>query len=78
MPSTLKINGVVGQTTPANLTLRNVGKGLLSGDWPKVTIPPYQIDAGHFDLQPGITTSIPISFTATVKGTAPSAALAIQ
>ncbi len=77
VPSTFTISGPVGQNTPANLTIKNAGKGILSGDWAPVAIPPYLIDSGHFDLQPGTSTTISISFVPIVKGPAPSVALAI-
>ncbi len=77
VPASVTMTSKVGTTFPGNLTIKNIGKGLLSGDWAPVSIGPYQIDSGHFDLQPGATHSIPISFTPTVKGSAPSVALAI-
>ena len=76
--SSFTISGSVGQTIQGNLNIKNTGKGLLSGDWSAVSILPYHVDPGHFDLQPGMSTSIPISFLATSKGEAPSVALAIE
>ncbi len=76
--SSFTISGSVGQTIQANLNIKNTGKGLLSGDWSAVSILPYRVDPGHFNLQPGMSTNIPISFLATSKGEAPSVALAIE
>jgi len=77
-PKTFSIAGPVGQTVPANLIIKNSGKGVLSGDWPAVSILPYHIDPGQFDLQPGMATRIPISFNPNLKGKAPSVALPIE
>jgi hypothetical protein len=77
VPSTFTITAPVGSNFPTSLTIKNTGKGLLSGDWAPVNIAPYQINSQHFDLAPGATIPIPITFSPAVKGTNPSAALAI-
>jgi kumamolisin len=77
VPSTFTISAPVGSNQPVNLTIKNTGKGLLAGDWSPVQVDPYTINFGHFEIPPGMTQSIPITFNPTVKGTAPSAALAI-
>jgi len=77
-PSTFTIMASVGTPIPpVNLPIRNVGKGLLSLDWAPVAILPYSVNGGHFDLPAGTSFGIPISFAPTVKGNAPSVALAI-
>ena len=70
-PKTLSINGKVGVPTNAHLTIKNSGKGVLSGSWAAVTNPPYSVTAMPFGpLQPGKTATIPVTFTATAKGKA--------
>ena len=64
-PAAFTMTSQVGITLPATLTIKNTGKGPLSGDWAPVSIPPYQVGSGHFDLQPGATQSIQINFTPT-------------
>ncbi len=77
VPSTVTIKAPVGTTFPTSLTIKNTGRGLLSGDWAPVNIAPYQVGPGHFDLAPGATIPVPITFSPAVKGVNPSAALAI-
>jgi len=77
VPGTLTISAPVGTTFSTSLTIKNTGKGLLSGDWAPVNIAPYTVGFGHFDLPPGATIAIPITFSPAVKGVNPSAALAI-
>ncbi len=77
VPKNFKLSAPVGTTVPASLTVKNIGQGILSGDWAPVKIPPYNVDFGHFDLPPGGTVSIPINFSPTAKGASASAALAI-
>jgi hypothetical protein len=65
-----------GPTVTANLTIRNAGRGLLSVSWPTLSPSPgvpYSATGGSMDLQPSTTFTIPISFTATAKGRAPTA-----
>ena len=77
VPSSFTITGPVAGNVQVNLTIKNVGKGFLSGDWAPVTMLPYSVPFGHFDLPAGMTKGIPITFSPTVKGNAPSMALAI-
>jgi len=77
VPTTVTITGQVGKTTPGTLTIRNTGKGLLSGDWTSVAVGPYLVSGGPIALQPGATMPITIKFSPTVKGNAPSAVLVI-
>jgi hypothetical protein len=70
-PKTFGIKGSVGQIIHSNLTIRNIGKGLLSGTWPTVTAGPYSLAGGSFGpLQKGATATIPITFAPTAKGNA--------
>lgn len=79
VPRTFMITGPAGQTIEANLTIKNVGKGFLSGTWTPVAIPPYSIAGGSFGpLQPGTSADIPIDFSPSAKGPAPSVALAVE
>lgn len=77
MPTTVTITGQVGKPTPGTLTIRNTGKGLLSGDWATVMTTPYSVTGSPFSLPPGATMPITINFSPTVKGNAPSAVLVI-
>jgi hypothetical protein len=77
-PNTITITTATGTATQANLSIKNVGKGVLSGNWATVAISPYSVTSGPFALTPGSSIAIPITFHPTVKGTAPSVALAIQ
>jgi len=65
-------------TTQVNLTIKNTGKGLLSGDWVPVATPPYSVAGNSFALQPNATANIAIIFSPTAKGTAPSVVLPIE
>src|SRR5579872_280721 len=79
VPKTFKITGPAGQTIEANLAIKNVGKGFLSGTWAPVAIPPYTIAGGSFGpLEPGTSADIPIDFSPSAKGPAPSVALAVE
>jgi hypothetical protein len=72
VPRTFKIVGSVEHPIQTNLTIKNVGKGLLSGEWEPVTLAPYSVAGGFFGpLQPGATALIPITFTPSAKGAAP-------
>jgi len=66
----------------ANLNIRNAGRGLLTITWPTLTASPtspYSVTGGtNVDIQPGATLTIPIGFTATTKGRAPTAPLLIS
>jgi len=77
VPPTFTITGPVSKTTPATLTIRNTGKGLLSGDWATVMTTPYRVTGSPFSLAPGTTMPITINFSPSVKGNAPSAVLVI-
>ena len=77
VPGTFAISAPVGTPVQPNLTIKNVGKGVLSGDWPSIEIGPYSVNGGHFDVQPGATFPIPIGFIPTAKGNAPTVALAV-
>ena len=71
-PKTFRITGPVGKMTLTNLTIKNIGKGLLSGGWETVTVGPYIVAGGSFGpLQPRATALIPIVFTPAAKGAAP-------
>jgi hypothetical protein len=73
------LNGPVNQTTVVNLTLKNSGKGSLSGSWPNLSSGPYTVTAGVFGpIGPGKTSPLPITFKPTVKGKAPTATLTIS
>ena len=74
-----RITATTGQSTQANLTLRNAGRGFLSGSWTAVSVGPYTVSAGSFGpLASGATATIPITFSPTTKGAAPSAALPVE
>lgn len=76
---TFRLTATTGQSAQINLTLRNAGRGLLSGSWPGVSVGPYTVNAGSFGpLASGGTATIPITFRPTAKGAAPSAALPIE
>jgi len=81
VPASFTIRGSVGTPTPANLTIKNTGKGLLTGSFPSLTSSPgapYDVTGAPFSLQPRTSTTIPITFTAPVKGRAPTATLTIS
>jgi hypothetical protein len=78
VPSTFTMTAPAGTTIQPSLTIKNNGKGSLSGDWASVTTSNYSVAPGSFALEAGQTTTIPITFIPTVKGNAPSAALAIS
>jgi len=71
-----------GAAVMANLNVRNAGRGLLTIMWPTLTASPtapYSVSgATKVDIQPGATLPIPITFTATTKGRAPTAPFAIS
>jgi hypothetical protein len=78
VPKTLAISGLVGQPVQVSLTIKNIGKGFLSGNWAPVSVAPYGVVGGSFGpLQPNASTTIPIIFTPTAKGNAPTVALVI-
>ncbi len=75
---TISVAGLVGQTFQATLVIKNTGKGLLSGYWAPVSIPPYDIPGGSFGPLPqGASTTIGINFSPTATGSAPQVALPI-
>ena len=82
-PASFVIRALTGgpPVTP-NLTIRNAGRGLLTVTWPTLTASPtspYGVTGGtNVDIQPGATLTIPVSFTATTKGRAPTAPLLIS
>jgi hypothetical protein len=79
VPKTFRITGPAGQTIEANLAIKNVGQGFLSGSWAPVAIPPYSIAGGSFGpLAPGASADIPIDFSPSAKGATPSVALAVE
>jgi hypothetical protein len=71
-----------GAAVTANLTLRNTGRGLLAVSWPTLvaSLPtsPYSVTGGTMNLSPSTTFTIPITFTATAKGHAPTAPFTIS
>jgi hypothetical protein len=71
-----------GPTVVGNLTIRNNGRGLLTVSWPTLTssaTAPYSVTgATNMAINPATSVTIPISFTATVKGRAPTAPFAIS
>jgi hypothetical protein len=77
VPGTFTISTPVGTTIQGNLTIKNAGRGLLTGDWATVATSGYAVTGAPFAIPPGISASIPISFTATVKGNAPTVVLPI-
>jgi hypothetical protein len=78
VPKTFTIAGSVGLPIQASLTIKNAGKGFLSGSWAPIAIAPYSVAAGSFGpLQPGATTNITITFSPTLKGNAPTVVLPI-
>ena len=63
----------------SNLTVKNTGKGLLTGSWTGVTTAPYSVTANPmFSIPPGGNTPITVSFTPTVKGHAAPATFMIN
>ncbi len=76
---TLRPLATAGQTGQTSLAIRNVGRGFLSGNWAPVSVGPYTVTAGSFGpIAPGATATIPVTFNPTVRGNAPTAALAIE
>jgi hypothetical protein len=76
---TFVVRGSTGQTTQSNLTIRNTGKGLLSGSWTPIADAPYSEAGGSFGpLTRGETSTIPIDFSPTVKGNAATVTLTIN
>ncbi len=72
VPGGFTLHGPVGVTTPVNLTIKNVGKGILNGSWPSVAVPPYAVTGNNFSLLPKGTMTIVIDFTPPAAGkTAP-------
>jgi Pro-kumamolisin, activation domain len=79
VPKTFTITGAAGQTVQASLTIKNSGKGLLSGSWTPVAIPPYSVAGGSFGpLAAGATASITINFSPSVKGNAPTVVMVVS
>jgi hypothetical protein len=77
VPGTFTISTPVGTTTQGNLTIKNAGRGVLSGDWATVATSGYAVTGAPFAIPPGMSASIPISFTTSVKGNAPTVVLPI-
>ncbi len=75
-PKSFSISGKVGVTTPGKITIKNAGEGVLTGSWGALSAP-YKVTSMPFTLAPGKPITIPITFTATAKGSAPPASLAI-
>jgi len=71
-PKSFAISVKTGQTTHKTLTIKNAGKGMLSGSWTAVTTLPYGVTAGLFGpLGPGKTAPpITVNFSPTTKGNA--------
>jgi hypothetical protein len=71
-----------GGTVMPNLTIKNTGKGLLTGSWTGVTpttTAPYTVTANpSFSIQPGGTAPITVSFTPAMKGRAATATFMIN
>ena len=79
MAKNFVIRGPAGETTQSNLTIRNVGKGLLNGSWTPITDSPYSVAGGSFGpLTKGETSTIPIDFSPTAKGNAATVMLTIN
>jgi hypothetical protein len=83
VPAGITIVGdTIGQPTTATLTLKNAGRGLVTGSWSAVTpttAAPFSVAGSpFFSLTPGAKTTIPITFTPAVKGRATNAALIIM
>jgi hypothetical protein len=73
------VRGSIGQTTQSNLTIRNTGKGLLSGSWTSIADSLYRVAGGSFGpLARSETSTIPIDFSPTVKGNAATVLLTIN
>jgi hypothetical protein len=72
VPKTLALSAKVGATGTKTLTIKNSGKGNLSGSWQAINSPPYSVQAGSFGPLPpnGTTPPITITFDPTAKGNA--------
>ena len=78
-PASFAISATNGTTVMPTLTIKNTGKGLLTGSWTGVTTAPYGVIANPlFSIQPGGTTPITVSFTPMMKGRAPTATFMIN
>ena len=79
-PASFTISGPTGGAMAmSNLTIKNTGKGMLTGSWTGVATPLYSVTANPlFSIPPGGTRSITVSFTPTMKGHAPTATFMIN
>jgi hypothetical protein len=77
-PATFTMSAPAGTSIQPSLTIRNTGKGQLSGNWASVMTANYNVTGQPFTIPPGSSTTVPITFSPSVKGNAPSVALAIS
>ena len=69
VPKTLNLSGKVGTTVQKNLTIKNSGKGVLTGSWSSITTPPFMVTGNTFGpILPGKTQVVVVSFSPTSKG----------
>jgi hypothetical protein len=78
VPSIFSFDGIVGQQTEADLQIKNVGQGVLSGSWASISTTPYTVmGAGFGPLPPGGEQSVKIEFLPITKGPGPKVPLTI-
>jgi hypothetical protein len=78
VPSIFSFDGIVGQQTEADLQIKNVGQGVLSGSWASISTTPYTVMGARFGpLPPGGEQSVKIEFLPITKGPGPKVPLTI-
>jgi hypothetical protein len=79
-PASFTISGPPdGMPVTSTLTIKNTGKGVLTGSWTGVTTSLYSVTANPlFNIQPNGTQPITVGFTPTVKGHAATATFMIN
>ena len=72
VPKTLALSAKAGTTVTKMLTIKNTGKGNLSGSWLAINTPPFSVAAGSFGpLAPkGAAPPITVTFNPMIKGNA--------
>lgn len=80
LPTTVTLTAKAGTTASKNLTIKNNGKGTLSGSWQSISTPPFTVTGGNFGpLSPGKSAPpIAITFAPTAKGSVTPVPLTIS
>jgi hypothetical protein len=80
LPTTVTLTAKAGTTVSKNLTIKNNGKGTLSGSWQSISTPPFTVTGGSFGpLSPGKSAPpIAIAFAPTAKGSVTPVSLTIS